>query len=199
MFNLAFDTRKGIKTYLSTLSAVLDTLSVEDTHEIITYIQTAYENNQQIFVVGNGGSASTASHMACDLGKTVRGVTTEYGVRRMRAVALTDNVALLTAWGNDASYDVVFSEQLRTHGSPNDLLIVITASGNSPNIVEAVKAARDLGMRSVGLLGFSGGKVKDLVDHSVVVGSNDYGQVEDAHMVLTHAITAHFQQVCRNQ
>ncbi len=188
------DTRRAILEYRTGLQAVLDTLSIDDVHELIGYLDDAHRQGRQVFIVGNGGSAATASHMACDLAKTVLGPGIAPQARRFRVIALTDNVPLLTAWGNDVSYDTVFAEQLRNLANSGDLLIVITGSGNSPNIVEAVRAARDLDLKAVGLLGFAGGAVKELLDHSVVVESEQYGYIEDVHMILTHLVTAYFKQ-----
>lgn len=183
-----------ILEYRTGLQAVLSSLPVEDVATFIDYIHKAYEQGKQLFIVGNGGSAATASHMACDLAKTVLGKGNTRELRRFKVVALTDNVPLITAWGNDVSYDTVFAEQLRNLANSGDLLIVITGSGNSPNIVEAVKAARELGVQSVGLLGFAGGVVKGMVDHSVVVESESFGYIEDMHMILTHLITEYFKK-----
>jgi len=140
-------------------------------------------------VVGNGGSAATASHMTADFQKTVLGK--EIGIsRRIKAIALSDNVPVITAWGNDFGYDLIFSEQLRTLAEPGDLLIVITASGNSPNIVAALEAAKQLGVATIGLLGFQGGKSKALCDAPIVVESTNYGIIEDAHSIFMHMMTA---------
>jgi D-sedoheptulose 7-phosphate isomerase len=112
------------------------------------------------------------------------------GHPRLRALAFTDNVPLLTAWGNDASYEVVFAEQVRTFTRAGDLVIAISASGNSPNVLAAVRAARELGARVIGVTGFGGGALRALCDVCLVVPSHEYGPVEDAHMILVHAVTA---------
>ena len=131
------------------------------------------------------GSATNATHFACDLSKA----TIVEGRARMRVTSLADNIALLTAWANDTSYEKVFSEQLTNLLNPGDVVIAISASGNSPNVVSAVRAARLMGASTVGLVGFSGGRVLETVDAAVHVPSNDYGVVEDCHSVLEHAIT----------
>lgn len=194
MGNRGDDIQGFIGDYLAGLQALVAALPRDDVRVAITRIERAYDDGHQIFIAGNGGSAATASHMACDLGKTTLGRAPAPGTRRFRAIALTDNMPLVTAWGNDVSYDQVFAEQLRNLANPNDLLIVITASGNSPNILEAVRAARELGVVTLGLLGFDGGAVKGLLDHSVVARSDDYGHIEDAHTVLNHLITAFFKR-----
>lgn len=187
------DVHREGSAYLQGLKTLLDSLPLDKVSEVVEFLRDAQDHRRQVFIVGNGGSASTASHMACDLAKTVMG----YGANpnpRFRVIALTDNVPLLTAWGNDVSFDRIFSEQIRNLANSDDLLIVITVSGNSPNIVEAVRAAKELGVRSVGLLGFDGGQVANLVDCAVVVRSEDFGHVEDVHMVLNHLMTAYFRK-----
>ena len=185
--------RADATQYIQGLKRVLDTLSLDDLNAIVECLHAAYVRGSQVFIIGNGGSASTASHMACDLGKTVLRKAPDPYAKRFRVVALTDNVALLTAWANDTSYDTVFAEQLWNIASPGDVLIAISASGNSPNIAKAVNAARELGMTSIALLGFDGGVVKKVADMTMVVDSSNYGYVEDAHLVLNHLITSHLQ------
>ncbi len=182
-----------IGAYLAGLRATLDRLPHDDVHAFARSLHDAYDRGAQVFVVGNGGSAATASHMACDLCKTVLGKAPD-GKKRFRVIALTDNVPLLTAWGNDVGYETVFAEQLKNFAQARDLLVVITGSGNSPNIVEAVHAARALGLRTVGLLGFDGGDVRRVLDQAIIVESDNYGYIEDAHMILTHLVTAYFKQ-----
>jgi D-sedoheptulose 7-phosphate isomerase len=128
--------------------------------------------------------------MACDLAKTFLTAGRHGPLKRFRVMALTDNVPLLTALANDVSYDAVFAEQLRNLADEGDLLIVISGSGNSPNVLEAVRAAKECGLRCVGLLGSDGGAVRELLDHCVIVDSDDYGQIEDVHMVLNHICAA---------
>src|ERR687894_1715821 len=137
-----------------------------------------------VFVVGNGGSAATASHFACDLSKGTR----RDGPPTFHVVSLTDNVPLLTAWANDSGYERVFSEQLIALGRPGDLLVAISASGNSPNVVAALDAARSCGMAVVGLTGRSGGHLADLGDVVVNVPSDRIEIVDDAHLVVAHSL-----------
>ncbi len=160
----------------------MDSLSVEDIRQVIDRIMNAYDRDQQIFVIGNGGSASTASHFACDLGKG----TIVQGQRRLRIMSLTDNVAVMTAWANDVSYDDMFVEQLKNLLNPGDLVIGISASGNSPNILKAIDYARSRKAMTVGLTGFGGGKLVAAADTCIVVDSDDYGPVEDIHLILDH-------------
>ena len=131
-------------------------------------------------MIGNGGSAATAAHMAIDFEKFTE----------MRVVSLT-NVPNITAWGNDVGYDAVFSEQLKRQLRPGDAVIAITASGNSPNILRAVELARERGVSTIGFIGFGGGKLKDMVDVALTVSSRNYGVVEDFHLSLNHVLSQH--------
>jgi len=158
-------------------------------------VERAYRDDRQVFVIGNGGSASTASHMACDLAKNIYPAGALAGIRRFRVVSLTDNVALITALANDCGYDRVFAEQLSYYVRTGDLVIAISASGNSPNVLEALVAARAAGARTAALLGFDGGRARDLADTAVVINSRDYGHVEDAHLVVNHLVTAWMRRV----
>ncbi len=142
------------------------------------------ERGRTIFVLGNGGSGATASHLACDLGK---GTRTE-GVAPFRVVALTDNVPLLTAWANDTSYERVFAEQLATLVQPGDVVVAISASGNSPNVLAAVETAREMRATSVALTGETGGRLAALADVIVRVPAGPIELVEDAHLVIAHSI-----------
>jgi len=143
-----------------------------------------------VFIAGNGGSAALADHLACDLVKSALG--RDYPVKsnvRPRACALSTNTALFTAWANDVGYDVVFSESLRSLARPGDLLLVISASGKSPTVLAALEAARELGLDTLGWLGFDGGPARAACNASVLVPSFDYGIVESAHATLGHLTT----------
>jgi D-sedoheptulose 7-phosphate isomerase len=180
------------RDYFQGLKEVMDRVSVSEIAGLIAEFQRAYEEDRQIFIVGNGGSAGTASHMACDLAKTVLGKNPDKNKRRFRVMSMTDNVPLITALGNDLGYEHVFAEQLILYARRGDLLVVITASGNSPNIIKAVELAHEMGLRTAGLLGFDGGKVRPLLNTVLLVPDFQYGYVEDLHMVLDHLITAYF-------
>ena len=137
-----------------------------------------------IYTAGNGGSASTASHLAVDLQKAARsadGTPT-------RAVCLSDSVGLITAWANDEAFDRVFAEQLEVLARPGDAVVIVSVSGSSPNVIALLEAARTMGVVSVGLLGRTGGRARSLVDTAVVVPSDDYGWVESTHVVLHHVL-----------
>ena len=138
-----------------------------------------------IFIIGNGGSASTASHMAIDLTK---GTQVEGG-HRLRVISLTDNVAALTAWANDSSYNDVFTEQLKVLAKRDDILIAISVSGHSENVIEAVSWANKHGVGTIGFIGNDGGELKTLVDADITVSSRNYGVVEDFHLSLGHILS----------
>lgn len=173
-----------VAAYLLALDEVLDSLPIADVERVIEVVRRAWATGRRVFVFGNGGSAATASHLAVDLAKGLVD-----GVRpRLRAIALTDSVPLLTAYGNDTSYDRVFAEQLANLVEPGDVAIAISGSGNSPNVLAAVQLARERGATTVGLSGFRGGRLRDMVDHAVVVPSDNMQQIEDAHLVIAHAL-----------
>jgi D-sedoheptulose 7-phosphate isomerase len=184
-----------IQKYISHLQGVLERLSLADVRQSIDLVMDAYHADRQIFVIGNGGSASTASHIACDLGKG----TSIPGKRRFRVISLTDNVATMTAWSNDACYEDVFVEQLKNLVRPLDLVIAISASGNSENVLRAVRYANEIGCKTVGWTGFGGGKLAGLTDVSVVVDSGEYGPVEDAHHILNHVLHAWIREEFASQ
>jgi D-sedoheptulose 7-phosphate isomerase len=162
-------------------------LGLLDTHEITRIVQVlvkAYRAGANVFVLGNGGSATTASHLACDLGKGVRGP--EGG--RFRVLALTDSVPLLTAWANDTSYERVFVEQLESFVRTGDVVVAISASGNSANVLRAMELARSRGAVTIGLTGFQGGGLKTLCDVCLVVPSQQMDHIEDAHLAVQHLV-----------
>jgi len=144
----------------------------------------AYVENRTVYVFGNGGSAALASHCACDLGKG----TVVNGNRRFRVLALTDNVPLMTAWANDASYEDVFAEQLASLVDKDDIALAISGSGNSPNVLKALQVAREAGAFTIGLTGFQGGRMKALCDLCVIVPSDSMQVIEDLHVCVNHAI-----------
>jgi D-sedoheptulose 7-phosphate isomerase len=178
--------------YLDGLKKVIDRVDTRQMAALIEDLQRAYDADQQVFILGNGGSASTASHMACDLAKTVLGKLPDKTMKRFRVMSMTDNVSLITALGNDLGFEHIFTEQLQLFARRGDLLIVITGSGNSPNLVRAVELAREMGLRTAGFLGFDGGKVMPLLDTPVLVPDFSYGYVEDLHMIFDHLVTAWF-------
>lgn len=175
-----------VQKYITHLQGVLERLKLEDVRKSIDVIMDAYHTNKQIFVLGNGGSASTASHLACDLGK---GTSVE-DKKRFRVISLTDNVATMTAWSNDVSYEDVFVEQLKNLVNSFDVVIGISASGNSENVIRAMKHASEIGCRTIGWSGFGGGRLAKICDVNVIVDSDQYGPVEDVHLILNHILHA---------
>ncbi len=187
---IAMDTRNVIATYLDGLRQVLDRLSHEDIANVVEIIREARRAGRTIYTCGNGGSASTASHFAVDLAKT----SIVPGQPRVRAVALTDNIGLLTAWANDTDYDNVFAEQLVNVIEPGDVLIAVSGSGNSPNVLKAVEVANQRGAITIGLSGYAGGKLRPLARHNVVVPSESMQHIEDVHLVLNHVVVVCLRQ-----
>jgi D-sedoheptulose 7-phosphate isomerase len=173
-----------LRDYWDEVADVAAAIDLTDLERAAVMLLTCQARGRVVFVVGNGGSAATASHFACDLSKGTR----RDGPPTFHVVSLTDNVPLLTAWANDSGYDRVFSEQLTALARPGDLLVAISASGNSPNVVAAVDAARSCGMSVVSLSGRSGGRLAHLVDVLVNVPSDTIEVVEDAHLIVAHSL-----------
>ncbi len=176
----AFD----VSAYLEELSATIRNMPVPAIDSLIQAFLQAYDRGRTIFLFGNGGSASLASHLTCDLGK---GTVPRTG-RRLRALALTDNVALITAWANDTHYEDIFSQQLENFLQPGDIACAISGSGNSPNILAALSFARRAGAITAGITGFQGGKMKALCDVCVVVPSANMQIIEDLHLAIAHSV-----------
>jgi len=173
-----------IDTYLHELEQVIHDLSRSAIEAIVEELLAAWRAQRNIFILGNGGSAATAAHMMNDLNK----FTAVEGRPRFRAWALTDNVPWLTAIGNDQSYAEVFVEQLKNFLQAGDVVIGISASGNSPNVVRAVAYAREHGARIIGLCGRPGGRLAELADLKVIIPSDRIGQQEDGHMIIDHVL-----------
>ena len=177
-----------IRAYLSELDATLAAIPREQVASIIEAIRDVRDRDAQLFVVGNGGSAATASHFAVDLGKGA-----SLGAeRRFRVLSLTDNVPWITALGNDLSYADVFVEQLKNYARPGDLLLAISGSGNSENVLRAVRYANSIGCRTIGLAGFAGGRLSEEAQECLVVRSDHMGRIEDGHFVIQHLIVYYF-------
>jgi D-sedoheptulose 7-phosphate isomerase len=180
-----------LRNYMADLRSALDALDLSLVAEAREMMATAKERGQQIFLCGNGGSAATASHMANDLGK---GASYGHSGARFRVIALTDNVPWMTALANDVDYESIFSEQLRNLGQADDLLIAISGSGNSQNVLNAVEVAKEKGMKTIGWTGFDGGKLAGMVDLAIVAHSHHMGRVEDIHTVLMHLTCYYFME-----
>ncbi|MGQ9523458.1 MAG: D-sedoheptulose-7-phosphate isomerase [Armatimonadota bacterium] len=170
--------------YLSGLKTILDTLSPSELDAAAELLLETYRRDGTVFLCGNGGSAATASHLMCDLQKSVRGPNG----RCLRAVALTDSISLITAWANDFDYARIFEEQVSALGRPGDLLVAISGSGRSTNVIRAVERANEIGLVTLGLTGFDGGILRQKAQHCIVVSSDNMQQIEDAHLMIGHLI-----------
>ncbi len=180
---------RHLRDYLDRTAALAREMPLGAIETVIARLIEAGEANRHIFVMGNGGSAATASHFANDLGKgDVTG-----SARRLRVMALTDNVPLLTAWANDTHFHRVFAEQLRNFLGAGDVVIGVSASGRSPNVLEALRLAREHRACTIGFTGQSGGEMKDLVDHCVRVPSDNVQHIEDLHLIAFHLVYAHLR------
>jgi len=185
----------SIKEYLSDLYKQIDSLQFNKIQKVIEILHGAYKKGKNIYIIGNGGSATTAMHFSCDLGKgTVRDMNNKKE-KRFKVIPLTANIATMTAIANDLSYDEIFSQQLLNVMSEGEVLIAISASGNSKNILNAVHVAKEAGLTVIGLTGFDGGKLKDMCNCSIVVESDEYGVVEDVHLILNHLINYCFRKI----
>lgn len=176
--------------YIEQLKQMLDDLDPKEIERLITVLLDAHKHDKQVFVIGNGGSASAASHMACDLGKG----TAIPGRKRMRAISLTDNMAMFSAIANDFGYDNVFLEQLKNIFNPGDVLIGISASGNSPNVVNAMRWVNERGGVTVAIVGFTGGEMKREADICIYFKNNEYGPVEDGHLIINHLVSTYLRK-----
>ncbi len=181
-------TNEKIQEYLENSISCLNSLKSEhsDTIEIIfNLVKESRIKKRRIFLIGNGGSASTASHFVCDLNKTAK----IKGLNRSQAFALNDNAPLVFAISNDISYDSVFEEQLKNFLEKDDLVIAISGSGNSENIIKAVNYANEKGAITIGLTGFNGGRLKKICKECLVVPSDKMYHIEDVHLTINHLIT----------
>jgi D-sedoheptulose 7-phosphate isomerase len=174
--------------YKTDLFQAIDTLDLAKVHQAIDWFKEARENKHHIFTCGNGGSASTASHFVCDI---VKGASYQRD-SRFRIMALTDSLATLTAYSNDVGYDCVFVEQLKNFAQPGDVLLAISGSGNSPNVINAVQYANECGLKTIGLTGRDGGKLGAAVQLNINVPVPHMGRIEDAHMIVCHMIGYYF-------
>ena len=170
--------------YKSELLKAIDTIELDKVNEAIELFREARASGRRIFVCGNGGSASTASHFACDI---VKGASFNRP-SRFRIMALTDQLPTLTAYANDVSYDAVFVEQLKNFARPGDVLLAFSGSGNSENVLRAVRYANSIGCRTIGLSGFAGGKLRDEAQECLVINANHMGRIEDGHFIVQHLV-----------
>ncbi len=174
----------SVSNYLGAHAELAARLDAAAISEAIAMVESAFAANRKIITCGNGGSASTASHYITDWNKMTNLATG----RRFRGVSLCDNVGLITAYGNDIAFDEVFAGQLKALMDEGDLLIAVSGSGNSPNVLEALRYANSIGSPSLGVLGYDGGKALPLCTHAVVVPSFDMQLCEDVHLMFGHMV-----------
>jgi D-sedoheptulose 7-phosphate isomerase len=175
-----------VQAYLAQLQQIVAQLSMELIDQVIAVLLESLQRDSKVFIFGNGGSASTATHFACDLAKN----TIVAGAPRFRVIALTDNVSLMTAWANDTSYDNISAAQLSSLVEPGDVVIGISCSGNSTNVLNAIAVARHYGAITIAFTGDQGGRLKEMVDMCIQVPSPRIEQQEDVHLILEHCICA---------
>lgn len=181
---------QSVNAYFDDLSRVVESLPFHAIENVADILMEAYQAEKTIFLFGNGGSAALASHFACDLGKGIANGTP----KRFRVMALTDNVPLMTAWANDSKYEDIFVEQMSNFIRPQDIAFAISGSGNSPNVLAALKTARGAGAVTVGLTGFQGGQLKALCDLCVVIPSDNMQIIEDLHLCVAHSLFTALRQ-----
>lgn len=174
--------KRDIKNYFDRLVDTVNKLDVDEITEAVEAIRAAYDREATIYVFGNGGSAATASHFVCDFNKGI----SEKRNRKFNLICLSDNTPIVTAIANDISYDEIFSFQLENKLKADDLIIAISGSGNSKNVIKAVEYAKAIGTKVVGITGYSGGKLKELADYHMHVNIDDMQITEDVHMAFDH-------------
>ena len=179
-----------ISNYVKAQKAAHDSIPVNAVAQLIEKFRQALQDDRQIFVFGNGGSAANASHFATDLGK---GSSDKLG-KRFRVLSLNDNVSWMTALGNDYAYEDVFVRQLMNYGEPGDLVLAMSVSGDSPNVVKAVEWANQNKLHTLALVGSKRGKLAELAEQAIVINDTHYGRVEDAHMGICHMICYAFME-----
>ena len=194
-----------LESYVEKQKKAIDSINLDSVDQIIQVFKAAIKEGRKIFVIGNGGSAANASHFATDLGKGSSDVMKKFierayevgeftGKERFQVMSLNDNVSWMTAIANDYSYDEVFSRQLKNFASHGDIILAVSVSGNSPNLVKAFQYAKDIGMYTISLTSHSGGEISKLSDRNVRVQSGHYGHVEDCQMMILHMIAYYFME-----
>ena len=183
------------RLYMQCLASVLKSISLTDIEKFVEVLLEARDRESSIFFIGNGGSAATASHFANDIA-----IGTRSYQKPFRAISLCDNQSVITAIANDDGYEKIFSQQLEVLLKKQDVVVAISASGNSPNLIQAIDIVKQMGAISVGISAFDGGKLKEIVDVSLHVPTEkgEYGPAEDAHMVLDHLISSYLMRLVRS-
>lgn len=195
IFSESLSIKDYSKSYIDYLSSVLSNISLTDIEKFVEVLLEARERESSIFFIGNGGSAATASHFANDIA-----IGTRTYEKPFRAISLCDNQAVITAIANDDGYEKIFSQQLQVLLKKQDVVVAISASGNSPNLLDAIDTAKKMNTITVGISAFGGGKMKEMVDISVHVPTEkgEYGPAEDAHMVLDHLVSNYLMRLVRS-
>ncbi|MBN2403119.1 MAG: SIS domain-containing protein [Spirochaetes bacterium] len=189
------DFTKEINEYLTNLKKTIENLDVMEIDSVANVLLDAYNRGANIFVCGNGGSALTASHFACDFNKGV-----SYGLeKRFRIIPLTDNIGTIMAYSNDVDYECIFLEQMKNFFYSSDVVIGISGSGNSKNVLKAVEYANEKGGISIGLTGYNGGELKRLAKYSINANINDMQISEDIHMIMNHLLMKVFDIVVKDK
>lgn len=185
------------RNYFKHLAKIIDRIDMKSIGAVIDLILETRNKGNAIYFIGNGGSAATASHFANDLSIGTR----TSGLKPFKAISLTDNMAVITALGNDNGFDEIFVKQLEVVILPGDILVAISASGNSPNLIKAAKLAKERNNKVIGLTGFDGGMLKEISDYNIHIPTDkgEYGPVEDLHMILDHLFGTYLNQVVLNE
>jgi D-sedoheptulose 7-phosphate isomerase len=180
-----------IGNYIARQKEALDSIPADGVANLVGLLREAWRADQQIFVFGNGGSAANASHFVTDLGK---GASDKLS-RRFRCMSINDNTAWITALGNDYAYDQVFAKQLANFGRAGDVVLAMSVSGNSPNLVKAFEWANEHQLKTIALVGGKRGKLAEIASHAILIDSEHYGRVEDAHMTICHLLAYAFMEL----
>lgn len=180
-----------IADYLAQQKAAFDSIPHDRVVRLVAKLREIHAQDGQVFVFGNGGSASNVSHFSTDLGK---GASDKLG-KRFRIISLNENVSWMTALGNDYSYDDVYVRQLQNYARPGDMALTLSVSGNSPNLVKAIEWAKGAGLFTAALVGAKRGRLAEIADEAVVIDSHHYGRVEDAHMAICHILCYAFMEI----
>ncbi|GAB3971048.1 SIS domain-containing protein [Spirosoma terrae] len=172
------------EAYLERQKAAYDAIPIDQVEYIINLIKTCWQEDRQLFAFGNGGSASNVSHFITDLGKSA----SDRMGKRFRCMSLNESISWITALGNDYAYEDVYVQQLHNYAQPGDLVLTLSVSGNSPNVVKAVQWAKDHGLTTIALVGGKGGRLASVADEVIIVQDEHYGRVEDAQMTICHML-----------
>ena len=180
-----------INHYIAQQKAALDSIPADAVAQLVETLRKAWREDRQIFVFGNGGSAANASHFVTDMGKGA----SDKLPRRFRIMSINDNTPWITALGNDYAYDQIFVKQLMNFARPGDILLTMSVSGNSPNLVKALEWGNQNKLHTIALVGAKRGRLADLAQQTIIIASDHYGRVEDAHMTICHLLAYAFMEL----